>query len=251
MKVPLTIVDHLDRAEARLRAAHGPARRARSAGGVVGSRSRPRPWRSAPGRRPPPSTTSAWRTASGSRSSATTRPGLLTAFWGVSVYGRVLVPINFRLERRRDPATSSSTPARRCCSSIPSSTSTCATSTCKHKLRARRRERRGALPRTASSPEPWDADEDATATINYTSGTTARPKGVQLTHRNLWVNSVDVRLHTGRQRPRRVPAHAADVPLQRLGDDRTASPRWARSTWCCARSTAPRSCAGSSATASR
>ena len=29
-------------------------------------------------------------------------------------------------------------------------------------------------------PEPWDdQDEDATATINYTSGTTARPKGVR------------------------------------------------------------------------
>ena len=44
-------------------------------------------------------------------------------------------------------------------------------------------------------------------TINYTSGTTARPKGVQLTHRNLWVNAAifgwqlgvsdrDVYLHT-------------------------------------------------------
>ena len=34
-------------------------------------------------------------------------------------------------------------------------------------------------------PQPWVYDEDATATINYTSGTTARPKGVQLTHRNI------------------------------------------------------------------
>ena len=32
-------------------------------------------------------------------------------------------------------------------------------------------------------PAPWEPDEDATASINYTSGTTARPKGVQLTHR--------------------------------------------------------------------
>ena len=56
-------------------------------------------------------------------------------------------------------------------------------------------------------PQPWIADEDVTATINYTSGTTARPKGVQLTHRNLWVNAAifgwqlgindrDVYLHT-------------------------------------------------------
>ena len=38
-------------------------------------------------------------------------------------------------------------------------------------------------------PEPWEPDEGATATINYTSGTTARPKGVQLTHRNVWINA--------------------------------------------------------------
>jgi fatty-acyl-CoA synthase len=47
-------------------------------------------------------------------------------------------------------------------------------------------------------PRPWDdPDENATATINYTSGTTARPKGVQLTHRNLWLNATVFGLHTG------------------------------------------------------
>src|SRR3712207_9391237 len=45
---------------------------------------------------------------------------------------------------------------------------------------------------TLSRSEP---DEDATATINYTSGTTARPKGVQMTHRNLWVNAVTFGMH--------------------------------------------------------
>jgi acyl-CoA synthetase (AMP-forming)/AMP-acid ligase II len=45
-------------------------------------------------------------------------------------------------------------------------------------------------------PQPWaEPDEAATATINYTSGTTARPKGVQLTHRNLWLNAVVFGLH--------------------------------------------------------
>ena len=43
----------------------------------------------------------------------------------------------------------------------------------------------------------WDGDESATATINYTSGTTARPKGVQLTHRNLWVNAMTMAVHLG------------------------------------------------------
>jgi fatty-acyl-CoA synthase len=32
-------------------------------------------------------------------------------------------------------------------------------------------------------------------TINYTSGTTARPKGVMITHRNAWVNSVGTLVH--------------------------------------------------------
>jgi acyl-CoA synthetase (AMP-forming)/AMP-acid ligase II len=64
------------------------------------------------------------------------------------------------------------------------------------------------LYRDGVEPEPWEQpDEDATGTINYTSGTTARPKGVQLTHRTLWVNATtfgwqttvtdrDVYLHT-------------------------------------------------------
>ena len=52
--------------------------------------------------------------------------------------------------------------------------------------------------RRAAEPEPWaEPDEDATATINYTSGTTARPKGVQLTHRNLWLNAATFGWHTG------------------------------------------------------
>ena len=70
----------------------------------------------------------------------------------------------------------------------------------------------------APEPQPWEPDENATATINYTSGTTARPKGVQITHRNIWINAVDLRAARRRHRPRRLPAHAADVPRQRLGD---------------------------------
>ena len=46
-------------------------------------------------------------------------------------------------------------------------------------------------------PAPWTPDEDATASINYTSGTTARPKGVQLTHRNIWINATTFGWHMG------------------------------------------------------
>ncbi len=38
-------------------------------------------------------------------------------------------------------------------------------------------------------------DERDLLTINYTSGTTARPKGVMITHRNAWVNSVGMLTH--------------------------------------------------------
>jgi acyl-CoA synthetase (AMP-forming)/AMP-acid ligase II len=131
------------------------------------------------------------RVAIGSHNSAR----LLTAFWGVSGYGRVLVPINFRLSADEiqyivghsgasmllvDPELDDQLRA--------------VDAPRRHVLGA---ESDALLYRRGVEPEPWTADEDATATINYTSGTTARPKGVQLTHRNLWINSVTFALHMG------------------------------------------------------
>src|SRR5437870_12743 len=43
------------------------------------------------------------------------------------------------------------------------------------------------------SPDPvesWLDDEDETISINYTSGTTGRPKGVMYSHRGAWLNAV-------------------------------------------------------------
>src|SRR5947208_7694847 len=41
-------------------------------------------------------------------------------------------------------------------------------------------------------PEIREAD---LLTINYTSGTTSRPKGVMITHRNAWMNSIGTLLY--------------------------------------------------------
>ncbi|HEX6657285.1 MAG TPA: AMP-binding protein, partial [Ilumatobacter sp.] len=51
--------------------------------------------------------------------------------------------------------------------------------------------------RTDARPRLRVRDENATVSINYTSGTTARPKGVQLTHRNIWLNAAVFGWHMG------------------------------------------------------
>ena len=46
-----------------------------------------------------------------------------------------------------------------------------------------------------SFPPPVDCDENDVVSINYTSGTTARPKGVMLTHRNCTINAYGLIAH--------------------------------------------------------
>ena len=120
---------------------------------------------------------------------------LLTAFYGVSGSGRILVPVNFRLVAEEiqyivdhsgarillvDPELADSLSGVRCEKTMIIGT-----------------EADDELMRFDTEPAPWSADEDATATINYTSGTTARPKGVQLTHRNIWINASTFGWHMG------------------------------------------------------
>ena len=130
---------------------------------------------------------------------------LLTAFFGVSGSGRILVPINFRLS-----ADEVSYIVEHCGADVviidPELDDDLAGVTARHRF-VIGEESDAVLYPDGVDPERWEPDEDATATINYTSGTTARPKGVEQTHRSLWVNATtfgwqasvcdrDVYLHT-------------------------------------------------------
>jgi fatty-acyl-CoA synthase len=121
---------------------------------------------------------------------------LLTSFFGVSGWGRVLVPVNFRLSHAEVAYILEHSGATMLLVDAELADSV-ADIEVKHRL-VLGTATDAELYAKGREPEPWeDQDEDATATINYTSGTTARPKGVQLTHRNLWTNSAIFGWHTG------------------------------------------------------
>ncbi|MDG0976577.1 MAG: AMP-binding protein, partial [Ilumatobacter sp.] len=112
---------------------------------------------------------------------------LLTALFGVSGSGRVLVPVNFRLVAAEISYIVEHSGARVLLID-PELEEALADVECEHKMIIGA-ESDAILMKFGVEPEPWEPDEGATATINYTSGTTARPKGVQLTHRNVWINA--------------------------------------------------------------
>ncbi|MCW2507894.1 MAG: Acyl-CoA synthetase (AMP-forming)/AMP-acid ligase, partial [Modestobacter sp.] len=113
---------------------------------------------------------------------------LLELLYAVPSYGRVLVPVNFRLS-----STEFNYIVEHSGASVllvdPEVEAQVAGISVPHRFLLGEEYESGLL-RFDAEPRPWsEPDEDATATINYTSGTTARPKGVQMTHRNEWINA--------------------------------------------------------------
>jgi acyl-CoA synthetase (AMP-forming)/AMP-acid ligase II len=118
---------------------------------------------------------------------------LFTAFFGVSGYGRVLVPVNFRLSVDEVQYIVEHSGSR-VVYVDPELKETLAGLRAEHVFVIGDDEH---LFLHGVEPRAWEPDENATATINYTSGTTARPKGVQITHRNIWTNALTFALHAG------------------------------------------------------
>jgi acyl-CoA synthetase (AMP-forming)/AMP-acid ligase II len=122
----------------------------------------------------------------------------LTAYFGVSGFGRVLVPINYRLLAEEIGFVVEHSGA-----SVllydPDLEETVAGVDVKHRIALD-----GVADAELFAPDPggapparWEPDENAICSINYTSGTTARPKGVELTHRTCWLNAAMFGWHTG------------------------------------------------------
>lgn len=119
---------------------------------------------------------------------------LLASFFGVAGSGRVLVPVNFRL-RPDEVRYIVEHSGARVLYVDPEIDEALADVACEHRYVLGQDEHLYAP--AGAEPRPWEPDESATACINYTSGTTARPKGVQITHRNIWVNATTFALHAG------------------------------------------------------
>ncbi len=119
----------------------------------------------------------------------------VAALYGATISGRVLVPVNFRLQAH-EVAYIVEHAGARVLLLDPELEASLADVTCEHRF-VFGAESDPALFGSTAAPALPELDEDDMATLNYTSGTTARPKGVMLTHRNLWVNATTFGWHAG------------------------------------------------------
>ena len=246
MKVPLTVDDFLERAELvygdRIGVVDEPDQPARVAGASSPTARWPRA-RAGAGRRPRRARHR--RRASGSRSCRHNSARLLTSFFGVSGYGRVLVPINFRLNADEvayivehsgasvllvDPELDDALARRR-----RASTGSCIGAEADDELLRFERRARAVgrptrtRPRRSTTRAARRRARRACSSRTATSGSTRRRSAGRPASTTATCTCTRCRCSTAT-----------------AGACRTRSPAWAASTSCCARSTAPRSCAASS-----
>jgi fatty-acyl-CoA synthase len=121
----------------------------------------------------------------------------LISFYGVGGYGRVLVPINYRLTANEISYIVQHSGARLVLVDPELDEALSGlTGTKRIVLDGVQDAALFAEANPAQLSEAWFPDEDFLCTLNYTSGTTARPKGVELTHRNCWLNAASFGWHT-------------------------------------------------------
>ncbi|MBI2704845.1 MAG: AMP-binding protein [Actinobacteria bacterium] len=203
MEIPLTIRDHLDRAEkvyaSRVGVIDEPDQPASSLGSLT-YRQVADLARGQAARLDQLGIDHGERVAIVSQNAAR----LLVGFFGVSAFGRIYVPVNFRLQAEEVEFIVEHSGARVLLVD-PELDGALSGVKCEHRIVLGQDD--GELYLDGVDPRPATIDENDTATINYTSGTTARPKGVQMTHRMLWTNAAtfgwqagvsdrDVYLHT-------------------------------------------------------
>lgn len=195
MRVPLTVADHIQRAELVYPKRIGIVDEPNPPGGGLGEITYARTAELA---RAQAAALDRLGVGQGERVAIVSQNAarFLISLFGVPAYGRILVPINFRLSTEEigyivghsgssvvlyDPELADQVEGL----------------DVKHKI-VLGTDGDEELFLEGVEPEAWaHPDEDATATINYTSGTTARPKGVQLTHRNLSLNALTFGWHAG------------------------------------------------------
>ena len=120
----------------------------------------------------------------------------LSAFFGVSGYGRVLVPVNFRLNSEEISFIIEHSGSRVLLVDPELAGPLSGVAVRERIVLDGVSDAELFAPASdGDQPRRVEIDENSSCSINYTSGTTARPKGVQLTHRNCWVNAVTFGWH--------------------------------------------------------
>lgn len=111
----------------------------------------------------------------------------LTMYYGVPGNGRVIVPINFRL-KPDEVAYIVEHSGAEVLLLDPEVAASLSGISCRHVV-VFGEESDAIFLNRPGQPVAWEPDEDAFVSIDYTSGTTAQPKGVEQTHRARWTNT--------------------------------------------------------------